>query len=191
MSNATCLMRPRSFYALRRVKDHHNVLQYSPLLKKMCVRQVVWAGQDGPGPPRAAAQIHQLRIRIVRGFHSVRFLISRGGIPKPVGNSPSVGQPLASLQVGIGRASRQSASVGLPMRNRTDLAQRVFQVRRCWQLIPPRTIIMNITMNINISEPKYKHNLNLYFICLQKSGPLCTASPRVASNSWRTAHSIL
>ena len=60
MSNAACLIviiirnklmimiimiiiiRPRLFYALfRRVKDHHKLLNYSPRLKKPCLRQVV------------------------------------------------------------------------------------------------------------------------------------------------------
>ena len=42
MSNATCLIRPHLFYVyVCRVKEHHNVLHYAPLLKKTCVRQVV------------------------------------------------------------------------------------------------------------------------------------------------------
>ena len=50
---ATCLIRPQLLYALlRRVKDHHNLPTYSPLLKKVCVRQVVW---DKWLPPRTAA----------------------------------------------------------------------------------------------------------------------------------------
>ena len=42
LSNATCLTRPRLFYVcFRRVKEHHNLLHRSPLLKKACVRKVV------------------------------------------------------------------------------------------------------------------------------------------------------
>ena len=42
LSNGTCLIWPRLFDAsLHRVKDHRNSPQYSPLLKKICVRQVV------------------------------------------------------------------------------------------------------------------------------------------------------
>ena len=41
MSDATCLLRPRLFYAFRGVKDHRVVLHDSPLLKKTCVRQAV------------------------------------------------------------------------------------------------------------------------------------------------------
>ena len=42
LSNATCLIRPRSFYvSVCRVKEHRNVLHCSPLLKNTCVRQVV------------------------------------------------------------------------------------------------------------------------------------------------------
>ena len=42
LSNAICLMRPRSFYALFRcVNDHHNLLHYSQRLKNTCVRRVV------------------------------------------------------------------------------------------------------------------------------------------------------
>ena len=42
LSNATCQIRPHLFYVFfGRVKDHHNLLHYSPLLKKACVRQVV------------------------------------------------------------------------------------------------------------------------------------------------------
>ena len=42
LSNATCLMRPRLFSTVfRRVKDDHNLLHYSPPLKKACVRHVV------------------------------------------------------------------------------------------------------------------------------------------------------
>ena len=42
LSDATCLIRPRLFYVfVCRVKEHHNVLHSSPLLKKACVRQVV------------------------------------------------------------------------------------------------------------------------------------------------------
>ena len=41
VSQATCLMRPRLFYAFGRVKDHRNLPHYSAHLKKPCVRQVV------------------------------------------------------------------------------------------------------------------------------------------------------
>ena len=44
LPNATCLMRPRSFYVffvVTSIKDHHNLPHDSPLLKKACVRQVV------------------------------------------------------------------------------------------------------------------------------------------------------
>ena len=42
LSNATCLIRPRSFYALAySVKDHHNMLHCSTRLKNTCVRQEV------------------------------------------------------------------------------------------------------------------------------------------------------
>ena len=42
LSNATCLMRPQfALCVFRRVKDHHNLLHYSPPLKKTCVRQAV------------------------------------------------------------------------------------------------------------------------------------------------------
>ena len=39
LSNATCLIRPRLFYACFVVKDHHDLLCYSPPLKNTCVRQ--------------------------------------------------------------------------------------------------------------------------------------------------------
>ena len=44
LSNATSLIRPRLFYVFLfdRVKDHHNLLHHSPLLKNICVRQVVF-----------------------------------------------------------------------------------------------------------------------------------------------------
>ena len=42
LSNATCLIQPYSLFCLlRRVKEHHNVLHPSPLLKNVGVRQVV------------------------------------------------------------------------------------------------------------------------------------------------------
>ena len=44
LANATCLTRPHSLYAVcvfRRVKDHHNLLDNAPFVKKSCVRQVV------------------------------------------------------------------------------------------------------------------------------------------------------
>ena len=41
LSNATCLIRPHLFCVFRRVKDHHTLPEYSPLLKNTCVRQVV------------------------------------------------------------------------------------------------------------------------------------------------------
>ena len=44
LSNITCLIRPRVFYAcvFRRVKDHHNLPHDSPRLKSTCVIQVVF-----------------------------------------------------------------------------------------------------------------------------------------------------
>ena len=41
LSKATCLIRPRLCHVFRRVKDHHKLQTYSPLLKKSCVSQVV------------------------------------------------------------------------------------------------------------------------------------------------------
>ena len=38
---AACLMRPRLLCVFRRVKDYHDLLHYSQLLKNICVRQVV------------------------------------------------------------------------------------------------------------------------------------------------------
>ena len=41
LSKATRLIRPPLVCVFRRVKDHRNLLHYSPLLKNTCVRQVV------------------------------------------------------------------------------------------------------------------------------------------------------
>ena len=42
MSNAACLIQASFVLCVfRRVKDHHSLLNHSPLLKKNCVRQVV------------------------------------------------------------------------------------------------------------------------------------------------------
>ena len=42
LSSATCLRRPRSFYALfHRVRDRNTLLHDSPFLQNTCVRQVV------------------------------------------------------------------------------------------------------------------------------------------------------
>ena len=43
LTNTDCLIRPCLFElcVFRRVKDHPNLLHCSPLLKKICVRQVV------------------------------------------------------------------------------------------------------------------------------------------------------
>ena len=43
LSKAACLMRPHLLCVcvFRRVKDHRNLLHYSPPLKKTCFRQVV------------------------------------------------------------------------------------------------------------------------------------------------------
>ena len=53
---ATCLIRA-SFIScvLRRVKDHHNLQKYSPLLKKTCVRQVVLDKSGSLWSPRPRA----------------------------------------------------------------------------------------------------------------------------------------
>ena len=50
LSKVICLMRPSSYYALfRRVKEHHDALHSSPLLKRACVRQVMLDKWFPPG----------------------------------------------------------------------------------------------------------------------------------------------